>query len=84
MPRRGSRRPRDNLSLAANGATSEFYSNVSTEPKTFGHWLGYDRIDYFETVVRVPVVPALHRIAARRDGAVTHHFITSRAQRGAV
>ena len=35
-------------SKAANGATSEFYSNVSTEPKTFGRWLGYDRIDYFE------------------------------------
>lgn len=36
--------------IAANGATSEFYSNVSTEPKTFGHWLGYDHIDYFEHV----------------------------------
>ncbi|HEY5945551.1 MAG TPA: hypothetical protein VIV40_08665, partial [Kofleriaceae bacterium] len=33
---------------AANGATSEFYSNVSTEAKTFGRWLGYDHIDYFE------------------------------------
>src|ERR1041385_6703336 len=38
-------------SRAENGATSEFYSNVSTEPKTFGHWLGYDKVDYFETVV---------------------------------
>jgi hypothetical protein len=39
-------------SPAQNGATSKFYSNVSTEPKTFGRWLGYDHIDYFETVVR--------------------------------
>jgi len=37
---------------AANGATSEFYSNVSTEPATFGKWLGYDHIDYFERVVQ--------------------------------
>jgi hypothetical protein len=36
---------------AANGATSDFYSNVSTEPKTFGKWLGYDHIDYFERVL---------------------------------
>lgn len=35
---------------AKNGATSEFYSNVSTDPKTFGRWLGYDQIDYFEHV----------------------------------
>lgn len=37
---------------AKNGATSEFYSNVSTEPRSFGKWLGYDTIEYFETVVR--------------------------------
>lgn len=37
---------------AANGATSDFYSNVSTERGDFGRWLGYDRIDYFATVVR--------------------------------
>lgn len=37
---------------AANGATSEFYSNVSTEPGTFGKWLGYDHIDYFERIVQ--------------------------------
>jgi len=36
---------------ATNGATSEFYSNVSTEPKTFGRWLAFDHIDYFERVV---------------------------------
>jgi hypothetical protein len=33
---------------AKNGATSDFYSNVSTESPTFGRWLGYDHIDYFE------------------------------------
>lgn len=37
---------------AANGATSAFYSNVSTERDDFGRWLGYDHIDYFATVVR--------------------------------
>lgn len=37
---------------AANGATSAFYSNVSTERADFGRWLGYDRIDYFATVVK--------------------------------
>lgn len=48
---------------AANGATSEFYSNVSTEPASFGKWLGYDHIDYFERVIepwgtraRIPAV----------------------------
>ena len=35
---------------AQNGATSDYYSNVSTEGKAFGHWLGFDRIDYFERV----------------------------------
>jgi len=33
---------------AKNGATSTFYSNVSTESASFGKWLGYDHIDYFE------------------------------------
>lgn len=36
---------------AENGATSAFYSNVSTEPRDFGRWLGYDHIDYFERVI---------------------------------
>jgi hypothetical protein len=35
-------------SKAKNGATSDFYSNVSTEKATFGRWLGYDTIDYVE------------------------------------
>jgi hypothetical protein len=43
---------------AANGATSNFYSNVSLEPKTFGTWLGFDRIDYFERVVAPWGAPA--------------------------
>ncbi|HUJ57039.1 MAG TPA: hypothetical protein VLX92_01030 [Kofleriaceae bacterium] len=33
---------------ASNGATSDYYSNVSTDPRTFGRWLGFDHIDYFE------------------------------------
>jgi hypothetical protein len=47
---------------ANNGATSEFYSNVSTEPATFGRWLGYDHIDYFERILAAWGAPA--RIAA--------------------
>jgi hypothetical protein len=38
-------------SKSANGATSTFYSNVSTESLTFGTWLGYDTVDYFEHVL---------------------------------
>ena len=34
---------------ARNGATSAYYSNVSTERADFGAWLGYDHIDYYET-----------------------------------
>ncbi len=37
--------------IAENGATSAFYSNVSTEARDFGRWLGYDHIDYFERVI---------------------------------
>lgn len=35
---------------AANGATAPYYTNVSTTSDDFGRWLGYDHIDYFETV----------------------------------
>ena len=38
-------------STAKNGATSAFYSNVSTESKSFGRWLGYDTVEYFEHVM---------------------------------
>lgn len=51
---------------AENGATSEFYSNVSTEPRDFGRWLGYDHIDYFERVI----APWSWRGDARRIAAV--------------
>lgn len=45
---------------AKNGATSDFYSNVSTDSPTFGHWLGYDHIDYFEHALpdTTPIVKA--------------------------
>jgi hypothetical protein len=43
---------------AKNGVTSSYYSNVSVEPKTFGRWLGFDRIDYFERVVAAWGAPA--------------------------
>ncbi len=33
---------------AKNGATTSYYSNVSTDAKTFGRWLGYDEVGYFE------------------------------------
>jgi len=48
-------------SAAANGATSDFYSNVSTEPATFGRWLGYDHIDYFERALPTtePIIAAV-------------------------
>ncbi len=52
-------------SKAKNGATSEFYSNVSTEPRTFGRWLGFDQIDYFERVMQPWGAPA------RIDATVT-------------
>jgi len=55
---------------AQNGATSEFYSNVSTEPRTFGRWLGFDRIDYFERIVARDApgrIPA--QVPADLDGA---------------
>lgn len=31
------------------GTTTEWHSNVSTDPRDFGRWLGYDEITYFET-----------------------------------
>ena len=47
---------------AQNGVTTEFYSNVSQDPGTFGKWLGYDHIDYFERIVMpwsaVATIPA--------------------------
>jgi len=47
---------------AKNGVTSDFYSNVSVEPPSFGAWRGYDAIDYFEHVARpwsaTAIIPA--------------------------
>jgi hypothetical protein len=54
---------------AANGATSAYYSNVSTEPRSFGKWLGYDRIEYFETSLGPPAAGAsARRLLASRPG----------------
>ena len=66
-------------SKAPNGATSDFYSNVSTEPKTFGRWLGYDHIDYFETVVRdwgdaAPIAAVVHGSEFDTHGLGTMRF----------
>jgi hypothetical protein len=56
---------------AQNGATSDYYSNVSTEQNTFGRWLGFDRIDYFERVVAAwgarPRIAA--EVSSGEDGA---------------
>lgn len=57
---------------AANGATSDFYSNVSTESKSFGKWLGYDQIEYFERVVRAwgDTKPIVAKIATADDATM--------------
>jgi hypothetical protein len=34
---------------ASNGNTAAFHSNVSTEARDFGRWLGYDQLRYFAT-----------------------------------
>ncbi|HEY5925794.1 MAG TPA: hypothetical protein VIV11_29105, partial [Kofleriaceae bacterium] len=53
------------------GATSDFYSNVSTEAKTFGRWLGYDAIDYFEHVFAEKAEPIITaEIKPHEPGAV--------------
>ncbi len=54
------------VSAAANGATSSYYSNVSTVRDDFGRWLGYDHIDYYETAQGDWQVGA----AARRHPAI--------------
>jgi hypothetical protein len=46
-------------SKAKHGATSEWYSNVSQDPKTFGKWLGPDQVDYYERVLQPWGAPAL-------------------------
>jgi len=34
---------------ASNGNAAAYHSNVSTEPRDFGRWLGYDQLRYFAT-----------------------------------
>jgi hypothetical protein len=49
----------------SNGVTSDYHSNVSTEPADFGRWLGYDQLRYFATVVDdFSPEPAAHQRAA--------------------
>ena len=70
---------------APNGATSSYYSNVSTERGDFGRWLGYDHIDYYETAQgpwqtgavarRVPaVVASAEPDAVQVDGVGTVRY----------
>ncbi len=54
---------------APNGATSDFYSNVSTDKKTFGQWLGYDHIEYFETALATKALAIPAAIAATEPEA---------------
>lgn len=73
------------ISEAKNGATSAYYSNVSTEPGDFGRWLGYDRIDYREAALgdfvtgeaarrRPAEVITLERNAVQVPGAGTARY----------
>ena len=56
---------------AKNGVGSTWYSNVSQESGTFGKWMGYDAIDYFEREIVAwgtkAIVPAA--ITAGEDDA---------------
>ncbi len=56
---------------AKNGVTSDFYSNVSVDPPTFGSWRDYDTIDYFEHVAApwstTAIIPA--KVAASEANA---------------
>jgi hypothetical protein len=71
---------------AANGATTPYYSNVSTEAASFGKWLGYDRIDYFETPIAMPAAAArgasARRISALRAGTDERTAIDRKRQLG--
>jgi hypothetical protein len=62
---------------ASNGAGSDFYSNVSTSPSTFGQWLGYDHIDYFERPIvgERPVISArILEVTSSIEGADPVHL----------
>ena len=49
-------------SVSRNGATSAHHTNVSQDPGSYGKWLGYDEIEYFET----PLGPFSNAPSARR------------------
>ncbi len=55
---------------ATNGNGAAYHSNVSTEARDFGRWLGYDRLRYFAT----PLADWSDAAAARRvPAAVVPH-----------
>ncbi|HEX4423728.1 MAG TPA: hypothetical protein VH165_37715 [Kofleriaceae bacterium] len=56
---------------AKNGVTSDFYSNVSTTPRSYGRWVGFDHIDYFERVIAAWGAPAKigAQVTSGEDGA---------------
>lgn len=37
--------------VSRNGATTPYHTNVSVERESFGRWLGYDEITYYETAL---------------------------------
>ena len=65
---------------ASNGNTADYHSNVSTEAKDFGRWLGYDQLHYFATVV---ADFDAHAAARRRPAAITPHDTGAAAVDGA-
>lgn len=51
--------------VVSNGNAADYHSNVSTEARDFGRWLGYDQLRYFATVVAdFDDAPAARRRAA--------------------
>jgi hypothetical protein len=64
----------------SNGSTEDYHSNVSTTPRDFGRWLGYDQLHYFATVVAdFDAAPA----ARRRTAEITPHDTGAAAVKGA-
>jgi hypothetical protein len=65
---------------ASNGNTADYHSNVSTEAKDFGRWLGYDQLHYFATTI---ADFDAHADARRRAAAITPHDTGAAAVSGA-
>ena len=64
----------------SNGSTEDYHSNVSTTPRDFGRWLGYDQLHYFATVIAdFDAAPA----ARRRAAEITPHDAGAAAVEGA-